>query len=144
MANQPVFWHGAHTVHRNLYHIVFVPKYRRKVVWPKLGRRLMQLWYECARVNKWYFHELQILPDHVHLLLQLPPKVSVAKAVQYLKGGSSKVIREEFPELEEWLWGDSLWQDGYYCETVGRAAETAMRQYIRKQWQQPPNSSPAL
>lgn len=69
------------------------------------------------------------------MLIQLPPKISVAKAIQYLKGGSSKVIRQEFPELEEFLWGDSLWQDGYFSETVGRANETAMRAYIDKQWE---------
>jgi len=84
------------------------------------------------------------MPDHLHMLLQLPPRVPIPKAVQYLKGGTSKVIRKEFPELEEWLWGDSLWADGYFVETIGRATETTMRKYIREQWAHGPRSSPGL
>jgi putative transposase len=138
MGYSVIWWHGAHTTHRNLYHIVFVPKYRRAVLRGKLVRRLQHLWYECCKINKWYIHELQIMPDHVHILIQLPPRISVSKAVQYLKGGSSKVIRREYPELEEWLWGDSLWQDGSFSETVGRGSEDAMRAYIQKQWEREP------
>ena len=144
MPNKVIWWHGAHSTHRLLYHIVFVPKYRRAVLRGKLTRRIYQLWYECCQVNKWYIHELQILPDHVHMLIQLPPTITPAKAIQYLKGGSSRVIRREYPELEEWLWGDALWQDGYFAETVGRTNEEAMRQYIRKQWEAEPSSSSGL
>ena len=73
------------------------------------------------------------MPDHVHILVQLPPTVTVAKAVMYFKGGSAKVIRKEFPELKEFLWGDSLWQDGYFTESVGRIDERKMRNYIQNQ-----------
>ena len=91
--------------------------------------------YECASMNKWFIHELEILPDHVHLLLQLPPVCPVPKAMMYLKGGTSRVIRQEYPELEEFLWGDSLWQDGYFAETIGRANKVIMRKYIQSQWE---------
>tara|TARA_Y100000310_G_C20022141_1_gene507878 strand:- start:15 stop:278 length:264 start_codon:yes stop_codon:yes gene_type:complete len=87
---------------------------------------------------------MTIMPDHLHMLLQLQPRISVPKAVQYLKGGSSKVIRKEFPELEEFLWGDSLWADGYFAETVGRASEETMKTYIRMQWAQESGSSPGF
>jgi len=60
------------------------------------------------------------------------------------RGGSSKIIRKEFPELEEFLWGDSLWTDGYFAETVGRANEDIIRRYIKAQWSQPQNSSRGL
>ena len=141
---KPVFWRGGHTFHRHLFHLVFVPKYRRKVLNPQLVRRLTSLWYECCRINRWYIHELSILPDHVHMLIQLPPRVSVPTAVQFLKGGTSKVIRKEFPELEEFLWGDLLWADGYFSETVGRANETTMRHYIRSQWAELKKTSTGL
>ena len=95
-------------------------------------------------MNRWYIHELAIMPDHVHMLLQLPPRISLPTAIQYLKGGTSKVIRKEFPELEEFLWGDSLWADGYFAETVGRANETAMRRYITTQWEREPQTSHGL
>ena len=139
---KPVFWRGGHTIHRHLYHIVFVPKYRRRVLQRELVRRLTQLFYECCRVNRWYIHQLAILPDHVHMLIQLPPRVTVPYAVQYLKGGTSRVVREEFPELEEFLWGDSLWADGYFSETVGRASEAVMRRYLKEQWAQEKEDKP--
>ncbi len=71
------------------------------------------------------------MKDHVHMLIQLRPKESVSEVVQILKGGSSKKIREEFTELEEFLWGDSFWADGYFAETVGHVDEETIRQYIR-------------
>ena len=129
------YWTGAHTYHKLLYHVVFVPKYRRKVLQGDLVRRLQELFYECAECNRWFIHELEVLPDHVHLLLQLPTKTAISQAVYYLKGGSSKVLRKEYPELQEFLWGDSLWQDGYYVETVGKATELTIRRYIQGQWE---------
>ncbi len=92
--------------------------------------------YEAARVNKWFIHEFEIKEDHVHIMLQIPPSISVSKMVMYLKGGTSRVIREEFPELQEFLWGDSLWQNGYFAETSGKVDERKLREYIRKQWEQ--------
>lgn len=77
-------------------------------------------------------------------MIQLPPTITVAKAVNILKGGTSRVIRQEHPELQEFFWGDSLWQDGYFAETSGRIDEKALREYIRKQWEQEPGISPAL
>jgi len=65
------------------------------------------------------------------MLVQLKPNLSVAKSVQLFKGGSSKKIREEFPELEEFLWGDSFWADGYFAETVGQITESRLKQYSR-------------
>lgn len=69
-------------------------------------------------------------------MIQIPPSISVAKMVMFLKGGTSRVIRQEFPELQEWLWGDSLWQDGYFAETSGKIDERKLREYIKKQWEQ--------
>lgn len=96
-------------------------------------RRLQELFYECTEVNGWFIHEMEIMEDHVHMLLQLPPKIAVSEAVGYLKGGSSRILRKEFSELEEFLWGDSFWQDGYFAETVGRANESVIRNYIKTQ-----------
>ena len=99
----------------------------------KLVRRLQELFYECAEINEWFIHEIEIMEDHVHLLLQLPPKTGVSEAVGFLKGGSARIVRKEFPELEEFLWGDSFWQDGFFAETVGRANEAVIRNYIKNQ-----------
>ena len=134
--NKTIKWRSSHSIHRLSYHLVFIPKYRRKVLHGKLSQRLNQLFYQAAQVNKWFIHELSIQPDHVHLMIQLPPTITISKAVMHLKGGTSKIIRQEFPELEEFLWGDSLWQDGYFAETNGKIDEKALREYIRRQWEQ--------
>ena len=131
-------WKNSHSFHRLTFHIVFTPKYRRRVLQGSVSFRLRQLFFECAQVNRWFVHEIEIMPDHVHILLQLPPTVKISKAVMYLKGGSSKILRKEFPELEEFLWGDSFWQDGYFAETVGRIDERKMREYIQNQKNQEP------
>jgi putative transposase len=66
------------------------------------------------------------------MLIQINTKETVSKVVNLLKGGSSKVIREEFPELEEFLWGDSFWCDGYFAESVGTKNESLVKKYINK------------
>ena len=137
-------WKSSHSIHRLVYHLVFIPKYRREILQGKLNQRLQELFFEAAKTNNWFIHELSIKPDHLHIMIQLPPNITLAKAVMYLKGGSSKVIREEFPELREFLWGDSLWQDGYFAETVGRIDETMMRSYIKRQWEREQQTSSAL
>jgi putative transposase len=95
--------------------------------------RLRKLLYEACRINKWWTSELSIQEDHVHLIIQTKPEDSVAEVAQRLKGGTSRVIRKEYPELEEFLWGDSFWADGYFAETVGNVDEEVVRRYIREQ-----------
>jgi len=76
---------------------------------------------------------MSIQEDHIHVMIQIKPSESVCHVVQILKGGSSRVIRSEFPELEEFLWGDSFWADGYFAETVGQVDESVVGKYIRDQ-----------
>ena len=127
------YWTGAHTKHRLLYRLVFIPKYRRRILRGKVPVRLRQLFKEACRINGWRITELSIQVDHVHMMIQVGPSESVAHIVQMLKGRSSRVIRKEFPELEEFLWGDSFWADGYFAETVGSAEESVVKRYIREQ-----------
>ena len=126
-------WTGAHTKHRLKYHLVWIPKYRKRVLTGEIAVRIRDLFYQCATVNGWWVEELEVLPDHIHMLVQLKPNMSLAKAVQYFKGGSSRIIRKEYPELEEFLWGSSFWADGYFAETVGIAQEDMIKRYIREQ-----------
>ena len=132
MAKQ--YWHGAHTTHRNMYHIVWLPKYRKKILQGKIKERVEAHLRECAEMNNWALQELNVNLDHVHILIQIPPSISVSYAVQKLKGSSSRVVREELPrEVKKMLWGDSFWNDGYFCESVGHGSEEAMRKYIQNQ-----------
>lgn len=127
------YWHGAHTTHRLMYHLVWVPKYRKRILKGKIAVRLEALFRQCAEVNHWEIQELNIQVDHVHMVVQIKPDMSISKAVQLFKGGSSKKIREEYPELEEFLWGDSFWQDGYFAESIGKCNEEVIRNYVRNQ-----------
>ena len=116
-----------------MYHLVWIPKYRKRVLKGCLAARLKELFFECSEMNGWKIEKLNIQVDHVHLLVQLKPTISVCKAIQILKGGSSYIVRKEFPELEEFLWGDSFWGDGYFAETFGRCNEEMIRKYIKNQ-----------
>ena len=128
-----MYWTGAHTRHKLKYHIVWLPKYRKRILTGQLSIRVSELLYECANFHDWKIEELNIQVDHIHILVQLKPNVSVSKVVQYFKGGSSKILIGEFPELKEFLWGDSFWADGYFAETIGRISEAAIRKYIKDQ-----------
>ena len=89
--------------------------------------------YEACRMNRWWISEMSIQSDHVHIVVELPPQISVAEVVRIFKGGTSRILRKEFPELEEFLWGESFWADGYFAETVGKVDEEVVKRYIRQQ-----------
>ena len=127
------YWTGAHTKHKLRYYLVWVPKYRKRVLIGKLAQRLEELLYQAAEVNDWRIEELSIVNDHIHMLIQVKPDKALSKVVQLLKGGTSKVLRSEFPKLEEFLWGDNHWADGYFAESVGVSDERMIRRYIREQ-----------
>lgn len=99
----PRYWTGAHTTHRLRYHLVFVPKYRKRVLAGPVAMRLEVLLREACEVNGWHLHELSVQSDHIHLLVQISPRESVSSVVQRLKGGTSRVLRAEFPRLTEFL-----------------------------------------
>ena len=124
---------GASTKHRILVHLVWCPKYHRRVLQGKVSIRLYQLFKNCCELNDWQIHQINIQKTHVHLLLQINPRESIAHVMHYIKGGSSRVIRKEFPELEEFLWGDSFWSDGYFAESVGKVNESTIKNYIQNQ-----------
>jgi putative transposase len=124
---------GAHTKHRLQYHLVWIPKYRKRVLQGKIAIRLKRLMYEACKMNGWWISEMSMQDDHIHIVVQIPPHISVADVVQIFKGGTSRVLRKEFPEMEEFLWGDSFWADGYFAETVGQVNEEVVKKYIREQ-----------
>jgi putative transposase len=127
------YWTGGRTKHRLQNHLVWIPKYRQRVLRGKIVSRLKRFLYEACKLNRWWIGELNIQDDHVHILIQIKPNEAVAEVVQILKGGTSRVIRKEFPELEEFLWGDSFLADGYFAESVGKVDEEVIRKYIKTQ-----------
>ena len=96
--DRSLYWTGAHTTHRLRYHLVFIPKYRKRVLTGAVAVRLQELLRQACETKRWGLEELNIQPDHVHMLVQARPAEAVSGILQCLKGGTSRVIRAEFPE----------------------------------------------
>ena len=126
------YWTGGHTKHRLMYHLVWIPKCRTRVLKGKVAARLRHFFYEACKVNWWWIEEVDIQPDHVHVLIQVQATETLSDVVQKLKGGTSYLLRKEFPELEEFIWGDRFWAEGYFAETIGTQNFHALKKYIRE------------
>ena len=128
------YFRQAHVVYHTQYHIVWIPRFRRK--WMNKGiARFIET--KLDEVRKWYpdlhFKERNIQPDHVHLLLVVPPRWSVSKAVNILKTNTSRALKQEFPFLSKlYADGGGIWSVGYFVSTVG-VNEAIVRRYIRFQ-----------
>ena len=122
----------SHTKWNCKYHIVFAPKYRRKVFygqhWAAIGKILRQL-CEWKGVN---IIEAEVCPDHIHMLVEIPPKISVSSFMGYLKGKSATMLYEQFSELKYKYRSREFWCKGYYVDTVGKN-EARITEYVRNQ-----------
>ena len=117
------------------YHVVWCPKYRRKVLEGEVAERLKELIIQrCGEINVDII-EMEIMPDHVHMLVEVDPQFGVNRAVRSIKGYSSHVLRKEFPSLKTRL--PTLWTNSYFLSTVGGAPLSAVKQYIesQKRWE---------
>jgi putative transposase len=113
------------------YPVVWCPKYRRSVLINGVDARLKELIKEtCVHLHVEII-ELEVMPDHVHLLMEVDPQFGVHRAVKQIKGYSSRILREEFPWLKSRL--PSLWTNSYFVSTVGGAPFSVIRQYIENQ-----------
>ena len=124
---------SSHTVHDIKYHFVWVTKYRYKVLNKEIGARLRELILQGCQARGITIVQGSIGRDHVHILVSCPTDISPSKIAQYLKGRSSKLIQDEFPELKKRYWGQHLWATGYFCATVGSVTEETIKEYIANQ-----------
>ncbi|MCY0882046.1 MAG: IS200/IS605 family transposase [Firmicutes bacterium] len=113
------------------YHVVFCPKYRRKVLVDPVDVRLKALLLVKAAEIRAQIVEMEIMPDHVHLLIQCDPQYGIHKVVKQLKGYTSPILREEIPQLKRRL--PSLWTNSYFVATVGTVQRDVIKQYIEEQ-----------
>lgn len=113
------------------YHVVFCPKYRRKVLIHGVDERLKTIIRETAAQLQADILELEVMPDHVHLLCEVDPQLGIHRFVKTIKGRSSRILREEFPWLKKRL--PSLWTNSYFVSTVGGAPLQVIKQYIEQQ-----------
>ena len=127
--------HTAHSSYRCEYHIVFAPKYRRKVIYKQLRKDIGEIFRKLCNEMKVEIIEAEACKDHIHMLVSIPPKYSVSQFVGYLKGKSSLMIFEKYANLKYKYGNRHFWCRGYYVSTVGKNRK-AIEQYIRNQLQE--------
>ena len=122
----------AHTKWMCKYHIVFIPKYRRKIIYKQIKADIQQIIRDLCKWKGIEIVEGHMMPDHIHLLLSIPPKYSISSIMGYLKGKSAMMIFERHSNLKYKFGNRHFWATGYYVSTVG-LNEATIAKYIREQ-----------
>lgn len=122
----------SHTKLMCKYHIVFSPKYRRKIIYNQYRKSLQDIIRTLCRYKGVEIIEGHMMPDHVHLVLSIPPKISVSNFMGYLKGKSALMMFEKHANLKYKFGNRHFWAEGYYVSTIGLNEET-IRKYVREQ-----------
>lgn len=118
-------------VYSSKYHVVWTPKYRRPVLQNNIAVRLEQVLRETCDKYQAEIIAVEIMPDHVHLLVEVDPQFGIHRLVKNLKGVSSRLLRQEFPYLKSRL--PTLWTNSYFVSTVGGAPLSVIKQYVENQ-----------
>ena len=124
------YQHERHNVHLVVYHIIWCPKRRKRILIGQVKERLEHLIGEVVAEHGWTILTLAIQPDHVHLFLRSDPYTAPSGIVRFIKGRSSRVLREEFPEL---LKLPSLWTHSFFVSTAGNVSQEIIQHYIERQ-----------
>jgi putative transposase len=122
----------SHTRWECKYHVVFIPKFRRKILYADLRKHLGGVFRELARQRDSEIEEGHLMPDHVRMMISIPPKYSVSQVVGYIKGKSAIHVARVYGERKRNFVGQHFWARGYFVSTVGRDEEV-IRRYIRHQ-----------
>ena len=125
----------AHTKWECEYHVIFAPKYRRKIIYGKIKEDIGRMLRKLCEYKGVEILEAEACPDHIHMLLSIPPKYSVSQIMGYLKGKSSLMIYEKYANMKYKYGNRHFWCRGYYVSTVGQNKK-AIAQYIRNQLQE--------
>ena len=124
---------GSHTVWDCKYPLVWTTKYRYEVLGGDVGQRCRELLREIARSQEMIIYAGSVNRDPVHMLIGIPPQISVSRAVQYLKGKSSHRLLSEYAGLRKRYWGQHLWARGYWVATSGNVTDEVWKRYIEEQ-----------
>ena len=122
----------SHTTWECKYHVVFIPKCRRRTLYEQLRRHLGEVFHNLARQKESTIEEGHLLPDHVHMLIAIPPKYAVSEVIGFIKGKSAIHVARVYGERRRNFTGQHFWARGYFVSTVGRD-ETVIQAYIRRQ-----------
>ncbi len=121
---------GSHTVFDLKFHLVWTTKYRYRVMSEKIAPRTRDILSQVCQELDAAIVKGHLSPDHVHMLVSIPPHLPVSKLMQHLKGVSSRKLQMEFKELRSKYWGRHIWARGYFCATVGSVTDEQIKQYI--------------
>jgi len=133
----------SHTKWKCQYHIVFIPKYRRKTMYGKVKEDIREILKTLCGYKKVEIIEGTVCVDHVHLCVSIPPKLSVSDFMGYLKGKSALMIFDKYPEMGS-KFNRHFWARGYYVATVGNLTEEAIKKYIAEQQEEDRKEDKAL
>ena len=123
----------SHTKFDNKYHLVWITKYRKKVLTGEIGIRSRDIIRQVCENFDIDIIRGNISPDHVHLLVSIPPKHSISEIIKNIKGRSSRILQQEFPQLKKEYWGSHFWAIGYFCVTSGNITDEMIIKYIEEQ-----------
>jgi len=113
------------------YHVVWCPKYRRKVLVQRVDTRLKQIIADVCQEHDAILEQMEVMPDHVHLLVSVDPQFGIHRLIKLVKGRSSRLLRQEYPRLKTRM--PTLWTNSYFVATVGGAPLEIIKQYIEEQ-----------
>ena len=122
----------SHSAWECKYHVVFIPKYRRRALYGELRRYLGEVFRRLAEQKQSRVEEGHLMPDHVHMMLSIPPKYAVSQVIGFIKGKSAIHLARVYRERKRNFVGQNFWARGYFVSTVGRD-EAVIREYIRRQ-----------
>ena len=126
------FRHSNHSVSLIQYHITMSPKYRKALLVNSIDSRLKEIVSELAKEKEWKLTGMEVMPDHVHILIEASPKWAVSEIIKFIKGRSSFLLRKEFPALKESI-RDMLWTHSFFVCSVGGSNEEIVKKYIENQ-----------
>ena len=126
------FIHSRHSVSALQYHFVFSPKYRKSMLIGGVDERFKAILFELANEKGWQIQSLEVMPDHVHILIAAEPKWSASEIMKFVKGRTSFMLRKEFPQLKE-IVKKSLWTSSFFVCSVGSTDEEVVTRYIENQ-----------
>lgn len=124
--------HSRNSVYQTAYHVVWCPKYRKRILAGRIANELQEMLYAICAERSWTILAIEIQPDHVHLFVSFPPSISISEGVKILKGSTARQLFVRFPELKKQLWGGALWSPSYYVGTAGNVSASAIRRYIER------------
>jgi len=123
-----------HAVYELKYHLVWVPKYRARVLGGDVGEYVKEVFQQIADEYEFHIDTMEVMEDHVHVFIEAPPAYAPARVVQILKSVSAREVFKKFPKLRKSMWSGMIWSDGYFVRSVGdKVTADVIRKYIQYQ-----------